>query len=384
MKDRWNASLMSNYGTPTRTLVRGQGAVVWDDEGRQYVDLLAGIAVNILGHAHPRIVEAVSRQVATLGHTSNLVANQPTVQLAERLLALTGRDGRVFFCSSGAEAVEAAFKMSRLTGRSGIVAAAGAFHGRTMGALALTGQPAKQTPFLPLPGSVTHVPYGDTEALQAAVDDDTAMVILEPIMGEAGVVPPPVGYLQAAQDAAHAHGALFALDEVQTGIARTGSWFAYQSDGLAPDIVTLAKGLGGGLPIGATIGFGAAADLFTPGTHGTTFGGNPVSAAAALAVLDVVQEEDLAGRAKHLGEHLVEAVTALHHDRITGVRGAGLLRGVTLSADVATAAEHALAEAGFLVNAVAPGVLRLSPPLIVTEAQLDAFVAALPAALEGS
>lgn len=381
--ERWNHSLMNNYGTPPITLVRGEGAYVFDDEGNQYLDLLAGIAVNILGHAHPRVVEAVSSQIMRLGHTSNLYGNDKTIALAERLLSLTGRDGKVFFCNSGAEANEAAFKISRLTGRTKIVAAQGAFHGRTMGALALTGQPPKQTPFLPLPGDVTHVPYGDTAATVAAIDADTAMVILEPIMGEGGVQVPPAGYLRAVQDRAHAVGALFVLDEVQTGIARTGNWFAYQSDDLQPDVITLAKGLGAGMPIGATIAFGAAGDLFTAGSHGTTFGGNPVCAAAALAVLDVVTEEDLLSRTKDNGVHLVEAVAALGHPLVTEVRGEGMLRAIGLSADIAGTAQNTLRDKGFLVNAVAPNAIRLAPPLIVDRAQLDTFVAALPDVLQG-
>lgn len=380
---RWPQAMMNNYGTPPVALVRGDGVYVWDTDGKRYIDLLAGIAVNILGHAHPRIVEAVTRQISTLGHTSNLYATEPAIALAERLLELNGRDGRVLFCNSGAEANEAAFKLSRLTGRTKIVAAQGAFHGRTMGALALTGQPAKQDPFRPLPGDVEHVPYGDIEALTSTVDDQTAMVILEPIMGEGGVVTPPPGYLLAAQQAAHDNGALFVLDEVQTGICRTGSWFAYQAEGLRPDAITLAKGLGGGMPIGATIAFGAAGELLMPGSHGTTFGGNPVCAAAALAVLDVCQEDDLAGQAKRLGAHLESAVMALADPVVTGVRGSGLLRGITLSAEVAKAAESSLRHSGFLANAVAADVIRIAPPLVITDNQLDEFVAALPASLTG-
>lgn len=380
--ERWTHSLMNNYGTPPITLVRGEGPYVFDDEGNKYLDLLAGIAVNILGHAHPRIVEAVSSQIALLGHTSNLYGNDKTIALAERLLGLTGRDGKVYFCNSGAEANEAAFKISRLTGRTKIVAAEGAFHGRTMGSLSLTGQPAKQQPFLPLPGDVTHVPYGDASAALNAIDSNTAMVILEPILGEGGVVTPPDGYLRAVQEKAHKVGALFVLDEVQTGIARTGNWFAYQREDLQPDVITLAKGLGGGMPIGATIAFGPAADLFTAGSHGTTFGGNPVSAAAALAVLDVVTEEDLLGRTKDNGAHLVEAVEALGHPLVTGVRGAGLLRAITLNVDVAGAAQDALRAKGFLVNAVVPNAIRLAPPLIVERSHLDDFVGALPEVLD--
>lgn len=377
--DRWSTSLMNNYGTPPLTLVRGEGAYVYDASGKRYLDLLAGIAVNILGHAHPRIVEAVSRQVAVLSHVSNLYAHPLTIELAERLLSLAGRPGRVMFCNSGAEANEGAFKISRLTGRTKIVAADGAFHGRTMGSLALTGQPAKQAPFRPLPEEVVHVPYGDIDALRAAVDSSTAMVMLEPIMGEAGVIVPPDGYLRAAQQAAHDVGALFALDEVQTGICRTGDWFAFQHDGLSPDVVTLAKGLGGGLPIGAVMAFGDTAELLTAGSHGSTFAGNAVCAAAALAVLDVATELDLNGAAKARGEHLADALSAV----ATGVRGRGLLRAVELPGEVAQRTADGLREAGFLVNNVAVDALRVAPPLIVTDEQLDTFVDALGTQLEG-
>jgi acetylornithine aminotransferase len=385
LRDRWSQSLLDNYGTPPLALVRGQGAVVVDEAGKSYVDLLAGIAVNALGHAHPAVVAAVTRQVGTLGHVSNLYAAEPPVALAELLLALTGRPGRVYFGNSGAEANEAAFKLSRRTGRDQVVAATGGFHGRTMGALALTGQPAKADPFRPLPGEVTHVPYGDPAALAAAVGDRTAMVILEPIQGEAGVVVPPPGYLAAAREITARHGALLALDEVQTGIGRTGHWFAHQAEGVAPDLVTLAKGLGGGLPIGACLVFTdqrELAGLLPPGSHGSTFGGNPVSCAAALAVLRTIAAEGLLDHVKRTGERLRHAIEALGHPLVSEVRGAGLLLGVALTAPVAGAAATALRTAGFLVNPVQPDVLRLAPPLILTAAQADAFLAALPAALD--
>jgi acetylornithine aminotransferase len=385
LRDRWSQSLLDNYGTPPLALVRGQGAVVVDDAGKSYVDLLAGIAVNALGHAHPAVVAAVTRQVGTLGHVSNLYAAEPPVALAELLLALTGRPGRVYFGNSGAEANEAAFKLSRRTGRDQVVAATGGFHGRTMGALALTGQPAKADPFRPLPGEVTHVPYGDPAALAAAVGDRTAMVILEPIQGEAGVVVPPPGYLAAAREITARHGALLALDEVQTGIGRTGHWFAHQAEGVAPDLVTLAKGLGGGLPIGACLVFTDQRDLgglLPPGSHGSTFGGNPVSCAAALAVLRTIAAEGLLDHVKRTGERLRHGIEALGHPLVGEVRGAGLLLGVALTAPLAAAAGAALRAAGFLVNPVQPDVLRLAPPLILTAAQADAFLAALPAALD--
>ncbi|WP_341720406.1 acetylornithine transaminase [Micromonospora sp. FIMYZ51] len=381
---RWRQSMMDNYGTPPLALVSGSGAVVVDETGREYVDLLGGIAVNALGHAHPAVVAAVSKQVATLGHVSNLFVAEPPVALAELLLALAGRPGRVFFANSGAEANEAAFKLSRRTGRTHVVATVGGFHGRTMGALALTGQPTKADPFRPLPGEVDHIPFGDVAALEAAVTDATAMVILEPIQGENGVVVPPAGYLAAARRITARHGALLVLDEVQTGIGRTGHWFAHQAEGVEPDVVTLAKGLGGGLPIGATLAFGPAAELLAPGSHGSTFGGNPVSCAAALAVISTIAHEGLLDHVKRVGERLRRGIEALGHPLVDGVRGAGLLLGVALTAPVSVAAAEALRSAGFLVNPVQPDVLRLAPPLILTAAQADAFLAALPAALSAA
>jgi acetylornithine aminotransferase len=380
--DRWTQSLMDNYGTPQLALTSGAGAVVVDAEGREYVDLLGGIAVNALGHAHPAVVGAVTRQLGTLGHVSNFYAAEPPVALAELLLTLSGRPGRVFFGNSGAEAVEAAYKLSRLTGRGQVVAAAGAFHGRTMGALALTGQPAKADPFRPLPGDVTHVPYGDAGALAAEVSDRTAMVILEPIMGEAGVVVPPAGYLAAAREITTRHGALLALDEVQTGIGRTGHWFAHQADGIEPDVVTLAKGLGGGLPIGACLAFGNASRLLTPGSHGSTFGGNPVCCAAALAVLRTIAAEGLLDHVKRVGEQLRRGIEAFGHPLVDHVRGAGLLLGVVLTRPAAVAVAAGLRSAGFLANPCQPDVLRLAPPLILTAEQADAFLAALAPVLD--
>ncbi|WNV77569.1 acetylornithine transaminase [Geodermatophilus sp. DSM 44513] len=379
---RWSAVMMANYKTPPVALARGAGATVWDVDGREYTDLLGGIATTILGHAHPKVVEAITRQAATLGHVSNLAVHEPGVALAERLVELAGRSGRVFFCNSGAEANEAAFKLSRLTGRTQVVTAEGSFHGRTMGALALTGQPGKAAAFAPLPGGVTHVPYGDAGALAAVVSEDTAMVLLEPVLGEGGVLPAPPGYLAAAQAAARDAGALFALDEVQTGIGRTGSWFAHQADGLAPDVVTLAKSVGGGLPLGAVLTFGEAAELMTAGAHGSTFGGNPIAAAAALAVLDTIRDEGLLERAKELEHRFSAGIEGLGHPAVSGVRGKGALLGVVLTAPVAGALEALLREAGFFTNAVAPGVLRLAPSLVVTDAQVDTFLAALPAALD--
>jgi len=383
---RWEAVMMNNYGTPAMALASGDGAVVTDVDGQSYLDLLGGIAVNVLGHRHPAIIEAVTHQMATLGHTSNLYATEPGIALAEELVALLGAPedtpSRVFFCNSGTEANEVAFKLSRLTGRTKLVAAQEAFHGRTMGSLALTGQPSKRAPFAPLPGEVTYVPYGDADALAAAVDDDTAAVFLEPIMGESGVVVPPEGYLAAARDITARHGALLVLDEVQTGMGRTGTFFAHQHDGITPDVVTLAKGLGGGLPIGACLAVGRAAELMTPGLHGSTFGGNPVCTAAALAVLRVLASENLVRHAEVLGKSLRHGIEELAHPLVDHVRGRGLLCGVVLTAPRAKDAEAAAREAGFLVNAAGPDVIRLAPPLIITEAQLDGFISALPGVLD--
>ncbi|MFI9240087.1 acetylornithine transaminase [Streptomyces sp. NPDC053079] len=381
---RWQGALMDNYGTPRIPLVRGEGSTVWDADGNAYLDFVGGIAVNALGHAHPAIVRAVSDQIATLGHVSNLFTAEPTVQLAERLLSLAGRPGRVYFSNSGAEAVEAAFKIGRRTGRTHMVAAAGGFHGRTMGALALTGQPTKQEPFLPLPGDVTHVPYGDVAALRAAVTTDTALVVLEPVQGENGVVVPPEGYLAAAREITRATGTLLVLDEIQTGIGRTGDWFAHTSEGIEPDVVTLAKGLGGGLPIGATLAFGPAADLLTPGQHGSTFGGNPVSCAAALAVLDTLAAGDALAHVRRTGALLRDGIAALKHPLVGHVRGAGLLLGIVLDEPLAPKVQQAAQEAGLLVNAVAPHVVRLAPPLIITEDEVETFLQALPGVLDAA
>ncbi|OBB67052.1 acetylornithine transaminase [Mycobacterium sp. 852014-50255_SCH5639931] len=387
IKQRWEAVMMNNYGTPPLALASGDGVVVTDVDGNTYLDLLGGIAVNVLGHRHPAVIEAVTRQMTTLGHTSNLYASEPGIALAEELAALLGSDKtgaptRVFFCNSGTEANEVAFKLSRLTERTKLVAAQGGFHGRTMGSLALTGQPSKRAPFEPLPGYVTHVPYGDAEALAAAVDDATAAVFLEPIMGEGGVVVPPEGYLIFAREITARHGALLVLDEVQTGMGRTGAFFAHQHDGITPDVVTMAKGLGGGLPIGACLAVGRAADLMAPGLHGSTFGGNPICAAAARAVLRVIADEDLVRHADVLGKSVRHGIESLNHPLIDHVRGRGLLQGMVLTAPRAKETENAAREAGFLVNAAAPDVIRLAPPLIVTEAQLDSFVAALPGILD--
>ena len=380
--DRWRTVMMDNYGTPPLALASGDGAVITDVDGKTYLDLLGGIAVNILGHRHPAIIEAVTAQLNTLGHVSNLYATEPGIALAEALVGHLGTHARVFFGNSGAEANEVAFKISRLTGRTKLVAAQNAFHGRTMGSLALTGKPAAREPFEPLPGDVTHVPFGDADALAAAVGGDTAAVFLEPIMGEGGVVVPPDGYLAAAREITSRHGALLVIDEVQTGVGRTGSFFAHSHDGITPDIVTLAKGLGGGLPIGACLAIGPTAELMTPGMHGSTFGGNPVCTAAACAVLTVLDDDDLCNHAAAMGTTLAHGIESLGHPLVDYVRGRGLLRGVVLTAPHAKAVEGAAREAGFLVNAAAPDVVRLAPPLIITEAQIASFLAALPGILD--
>lgn len=382
-QQRWQTSMMDNYGTPKLTLTSGSGCEVTDADGRTHLDLLGGIAVNALGHAHPAVRAAITEQAGKLAHVSNLYAHEPGLELAERLLDLAGLRGnaRVLFGNSGAEANETALKISRLTGRSKVIATDGGFHGRTMGALALTGQPTKQQPFEPLPGGVEHVPYGDTAALESAVDDDTAALFLEPVQGENGVVLPPEGYLRDAREIATRHGALLVLDEVQTGIGRTGTWFAFERAGITPDVITLAKGLGGGLPLGACIGVGRAGELLHPGQHGTTFGGNPISCAAALAVLDTIAADGLLDRASERGAHLAERIRALQHPLVAEVRQTGLLLGIQLTAPAAARVTDAAREAGYLVNPVQPDVLRLAPPLIIGTEQLDRFLTDLPVLL---
>lgn len=383
---RWDAALMGNYGTPALVLARGEGARVWDVDGKDYVDLFAGLAVNVLGHAHPAVRAAVDRQLATLGHVSNLAVSEPVVRLAERLQQLTGHD-RVLFTNSGAEANEAGLKIARrLRPGGGFVACDRAFHGRTMGALAVTGQPTKRAPFEPLPGPVAFVPFGDADALRAVVTEQTASVVLEPVLGEAGVVVPPAGFLEAARATCDATGALLHLDEVQGGIGRAGAWLATEvlAPGVRGDVVTLAKGLGGGLPIGAVLASGAAAHALQKGDHGTTFGGNPVVCAAALAVLDTVESEGLLASSTTLGERLASGIRALDHPLVASVRGVGLWLGVVLTEPVAAAVEVAAREAGFLLNAPAADVLRLAPPLVITEAQVDAFLGALTGVLDAA
>lgn len=373
-QQRWTDAMMNNYGTPTLALSRGKGSRVWDAEGNEYVDLIAGIAVNTLGHGDQRITDAVTDQLNTLGHVSNLYASEPGIQLAEKLIDLVGQpSARVFFCNSGAEANEAAFKMTRLTGRTKVVVAEGSFHGRTMGSLALTAQPGKADPFRPLPGDVVTVPYGDVSALEAAVDSETAAVFLEPIQGEGGVIVAPDGYLRAARTITTKHGAMLILDEVQTGIGRTGTWFAYQgeSDPVVPDAITLAKGLAGGIPIGALVGICTAAELLQPGMHGSTFGGNPISARAALAVLDAIAEDDLLARAREAGEKLASGVQQAAGGAVTEVRGRGLLRAAALTDLPSKDVEASLRANGVLANPVSPTAIRMAPALTITDADID-------------
>ena len=382
--ERYADAVMNTFGLPQRVLVRGEGCWVWDADGNRYLDLLAGLAVNCLGHAHPLLVSAVTSQLTTLGHVSNFFASAPQVVLAERLLDLLGvaGGGKVFFTNSGTEANEAAVKLTRRTGRTKLVAAVDAFHGRSMGALAVTWKPAYREPFQPLPGDVEFVAYGDTNALAQAIDDSTAAVILEPIQGEAGVNPAPDDYLRAARELTERRGALLILDEVQTGMGRTGDWFAFQRHGITPDVVTLAKGLGGGIPVGACVGIGRAAALLSPGQHGTTFGGNPVAAAAALAVIYAIQRDDLLLNVRTIGTRLRSGVEALGHPLIDVVRGEGLLLGIGLSEEIAPLAAQVAMQQGFIVNAVRPDTIRLAPPYILTPEQADLFISALPGILD--
>jgi acetylornithine/N-succinyldiaminopimelate aminotransferase len=394
LQARWDAALMPNYGTPPVALSHGRGAEVWDVDGTRYLDLLAGIAVSTLGHAHPALVEAVSRQVGTLAHTTNLYLHGPGVALAERILALLDapEGARVFLCSTGTEANEAAIKLVRRyvagldggAGRTRFVAAENSFHGRSTGALALTGKPAIREPFAPFALDVTFVPYGDADALRVAVGPDTAAVFLEPALGEGGVVPAPPGYLAAAREICTAAGAVFVLDEIQSAIGRTGTWFAHQHEGVRPDILTLAKGLGGGLPIGACVGLGPLGTAFARGDHGSTFGGNPVACAAALAVLDTVEREGLLDAAVKVGEALSAGIRAVDHPLLDGVRGRGLWLGITLTDAVSAKVEAACRAAGFLVNAVQPAAIRLAPPLVLTPDQAQSFVDALPGILDAA
>ena len=381
---RWDAVMARNYGTPSMSLIRGEGCRVWDADGRDYLDLVAGIAVSSLGHAHPAIVDAVSAQVRRIAHTSNLYLNEPGIALAERLVDILGIPGaRVFLCNDGTTANEAAIKTVRRArpGRTRFVSAERSFHGRSLGALALTGKAAAREPFAPFGLDVTFVPYGDTEALAAAVDESTAAVFLEPTLGEAGVVPPPDGYLTQARSLCDAAGALLVLDEVQAGIGRTGRWFGHQHESVVPDVVTVAKGLGGGLPIGACPAAGDAAEALQKGDHGSTFGGNPISCAAALAVLDTIEKEGLLERVAQLGATWRDALSAAGGDAVASVRGRGLWLALVLGDGDPTTVETAARQAGFIVNGIAPDAVRLAPPLVLSEAEAMSFADALPGIL---
>ena len=369
----WDDVMMTNYGVPSRTFVSGKGCVLKDDQGKSYLDFLAGIATNVLGHGHPAVIKAVTKQVSTLAHVSNFFAHPQGLLLASRLQNMTGdSNARTFFCNSGAEANEAALKISRRTGRSRIVAAQGSFHGRTIGALSMTGQPSKREPFTPLLKGITHVPYGDLSAMSRAVTKKTAMVIVEPIMGEAGVVTPEDGYLAGLREICDRVGALLVFDCVQTGIGRTGQWFGFEHEKVQPDVVTLAKGIGGGLPLGATIAYGKAAHLLQPGDHGTTFGGNPIACAAANAVLDVIESKKLMQSAKVFEKKIKKSLTGT--PGISEVRGRGLLLGIELTTPIAKKVATAMLDAGIIVNAANDQTIRIAPPLIVTMPQIEKFI----------
>ena len=370
---RWDNSVQNNYGKPSIVLVKGKGIVVTDADGKNYLDFLGGIATSVLGHAHPAIVKAVTKQVSTLSHVSNFYAHPNAIELAEKLVGMTGDESaKVFFCQSGAEANEAALKLSRRTGKVRVVAAQGAFHGRTMGALSLTGQPSKREPFLPLIKGVKHVPYGDIDAMRKAVTKKTAMVIIEPIMGEAGVIVPPADYLQELRLLCDKSGALLVIDAVQTGMGRTGDWFGYEYSGITPDVITLAKGLGGGLPLGAMIALGKAADLFQPGDHGSTFGGNPVTTSAGLAAIKFIEAQEILSKVEKQGAHLMQELALI--PGVKEVRGAGLLLGIELDSIKAAVFADAMRDAGVLVNAANPTTIRIAPALIVSDAQINRFI----------
>ena len=372
-QERWHAAMQNNYGVPPITLVKGVGVEVWDEDGKRYLDFLGGIATNILGHAHPAIVKAVTSQVAELSHISNLYSHKPGIELAEKLQDLTNdRSARVFFCNSGAEANEAAIKISRLTGKSEIIAAIGGFHGRTIGALSITGQSSKRAPFEPLLPNIKFVPFGDVRALRKAVSRKTALVILEAIQGENGVIVPPSGYLREVRAICDEKGALLAIDAVQTGMGRTGEWFGYESEGITPDLITLAKGLGGGLPLGAMITLGKRVPAFKPGEHGSTFGGNPISCAAANAAIDFIVKKKLLKSVSDAGEFLKRSLGKI--PGVTEVRGSGLLIGIELDSNIASAVVARSRTNGLLLNAPDKNVIRIAPALVVSKTQLRDFI----------
>ncbi len=380
--NQWSEVFMNTYGTPQLQLVKGEGSIVTDADGKEYVDLLAGIAVNALGHGHPALVDAVSKQTATLGHISNFFGSDAALNVATELRKRFGDDNaKVFFCNSGGEANEAAFKLSRLTGRKKVLAAVNGFHGRTMGALSLTGQPSKREPFAPLVPRVEYYRYGDIDHVRELVGQDPdgiAAIFLEPIQGETGVVPAPEGFLQAIRELCDEHGILMVVDEVQTGVGRTGTFFAHEAAGITPDIVTMAKGLAGGMPIGAVIANEKTAALFTPGAHGTTFGGNPIACAAANAVLEIV-DDAFCAEVKTKGETVKAAVEKLAG--VDYVRGRGLMLGVVLTEPVAKEAVRIGLKHGVILNAPTEKIIRLTPPLVISDEEIDRAVVALEATL---
>jgi acetylornithine/N-succinyldiaminopimelate aminotransferase len=385
-KERFSTALMGSVPPPMTVLVRGEGCYVWDADGNKYLDFLAGIAVNSLGHAHPVLVDALSRQAATLVHISNYFASPSQIELAERLKRISGaRDaGRVYFGNSGAEAIEAAIKLARLNqGRTKIVALKNAFHGRTMGSLSLTGKPAMQAPFEPLVPGVVHID-ATVEALEAAITDEVAALVVEPIQGEAGVVELPVGYLKRARELTTEHGVLLIIDEIQTGAGRTGTWFAFQQAGILPDAITVAKGIAGGVPIGALITFGETSKLFQRGQHGSTFGGNPLATTAANAVLGEIERAGLVEGAATKGDLIRAAISATVSPLIAEVRGSGLLIGVGLTQPVANKIVDAALERGLIINAANDSAIRIAPPLIVGDAEIAEFTIIFTAALEAA
>ena len=380
---RWQKALQDNYGTPTLELVSGKGSLVKASDGSTYLDFLAGIATNVLGHAHPTIAKAVTKQVSTLGHVSNFYAHPNVLELAETLQKMTGdKSARTFFCNSGAEANEAALKLSRKTGKVRIVATKEAFHGRTMGALSLTGQPSKRNPFKPLIKGIKHVPFGDSAAMKRAINKRTAMVIVEPIMGEAGVIVPPGDYLKNLRQYCDANGAILVFDCVQTGMGRTGDWFGYEYSGIEPDVITLAKGLGGGLPLGAMIALGKASHLFEAGDHGSTFGGNPIATAAALAVIKSIEKEKILNNVNVISEYLLTEIALI--EGVQEVRGAGLLIGATLDKPVAKKVVKRSQELGLLINAPGESIIRIAPALNISMNQAQKFITIFSQAVKES
>lgn len=369
----WIQNLMSNYATPSITLVKGKGSIVIDADGNKYIDMLGGIATNILGHSHPCVVAAVSRQIKTLSHVSNFYAHPNVIELAQILVRLTGnKESRVFFAQSGAEVNEAAIKLSRKTGRTRIVATTGSFHGRTVGSLSLTGQSSKRTAFLPLLKNVKHVPFGDIKRAKRAINSRTAMVIVEPIMGEAGVIVPPSDYLKELRSICTAHGVLLVIDAVQTGIGRTGQWFGYEYSGIQPDVITVAKGLGAGLPLAAMIAVGKSAQLFEPGDHGSTFGGNPVTTGASVAAIKWIEKNKILAKCKADFKYIHSSLHSV--PGVREVRGAGLLIGIALEKDVSKNVAERLQAGGILVNAANPNTIRIAPALTISKKEIAKFI----------